>query len=294
MISILIPIYNYNVLPLVEQLYKQCLECQIDFEILCQDDASNSVLNLENQKVNLLANCSFVSLSTNVAHRENRNSLAEKAKYSYLLFVDGDSNVHNSNYIKNFIDNIKTYDIVYGGRLHPKKCPSNKQKLRWKYGIYIEDNLAINRNKTPYKSLLFNNTVIKKSCFDMVKFDKTMKKYGHDDTQLSYALSLLKSKVKHIDNQIEHGDIDSNAVFVNKMKGSLENLLHLYNEKMIDEHFVKLISLFVFLKKMKLNYLISKFYLLIEDQISRNLLGNNPKLFFFNVFRLGYLCSLKN
>ena len=44
MLSILIPIYNYNSYPLVQELHKQCLESDIDFEILCQDDASNSEL----------------------------------------------------------------------------------------------------------------------------------------------------------------------------------------------------------------------------------------------------------
>ena len=52
MLSILIPVYNYNVVPLVLELHKQCLECEIDFEILCQDDASNSELNEENEIIN--------------------------------------------------------------------------------------------------------------------------------------------------------------------------------------------------------------------------------------------------
>ena len=83
MLSILIPIYNYNVFPLVSELHKQCLELNIDFEILCQDDASNSKLNQENEKVNSLSHSSFVALTQNIAHRANRNSLVEKSKYNY-------------------------------------------------------------------------------------------------------------------------------------------------------------------------------------------------------------------
>ena len=51
MLSILIPIYNYNAYPLVLELHKQCLECEIEFEIICQDDASGSDLNIENEKI---------------------------------------------------------------------------------------------------------------------------------------------------------------------------------------------------------------------------------------------------
>ena len=66
MLSILIPIYNHNAFPLVEELHKQCLESKITFEILCQDDASQSVLNTFNEEINQLPNCSFISLKKNV------------------------------------------------------------------------------------------------------------------------------------------------------------------------------------------------------------------------------------
>lgn len=293
MLSILIPIYDYNILPLVSELHKQCVENDIDFEILCQDDNSNSDKNIENEKVNLLSFCSFISLETNIAHRENRNQLALRAKYDCLLFIDGDSNILKNNYIKNYLKNIETFDVIYGGRLHPEKCPSKSQSLRWKYGKFIEDNLAEYRKKNKYKSLLFNNTLIKKSVFDRIKFDQKMKKYGHDDTQLSYGLSLLKARVHHIDNQIEHGDIDLNKVYLSKTKNSLENLLQLYTEKKINSDFVKLISLYIILKKSKLSFLAKFFYENLEKLIFKNLESDNPSLLVYNIFRIGYLCSLK-
>lgn len=294
MLSILIPIYNYNAYPLVLELHRQCLECKIDFEILCQDDASRSNLNIFNEYVNALSNCSFVSLKENLAHRENRNSLAEKAKFDYLLFIDGDSIIIQDNYIKDYISNLLDFDIIYGGRLHPKKCPSDNQKLRWKYGKFIEDKSAENRKKEPYQSLLFNNTLIKKDCFNKVKFDKYMKKYGHDDTQLSYQLSVLKSKVNHIENPVEHGDIDINLVYLNKTKESLENLYQLHQEGKIDTEFVSIIKLQQFLRKTKLIFIISKLYTFFEKSISKNLTGSNPNLLTFNLFRVGYLCKISS
>ena len=294
MLSILIPIYNYNVYPLVLELHKQCIEANVTFEILCQDDASGSLLNIENQKINLLSNCIFIALDENLAHRENRNSLAQKAKYDYLLFIDGDSNMISSNYISNYIQNTQDFDIVYGGRLHPEICPSDMQKLRWKYGKFVEDKTFENRKKTPYQSLLFNNTVIKKECFNKVKFDSFLIKYGHDDTQISYQLSLLEAKVIHINNPIEHGDIDNNSFFISKMKNSLENLIYLYKEKKITHNFSKLISLLLLLNKLKLTYFVSKIYLLFEKVIFKQLEGKNPSLFIFNLFRIGYLCNLYN
>ncbi len=294
MLSILVPIYNYNVLPLVVALHKQCTDCGIDFEILCQDDASNSSLNAFNEQVNELSNCSFVSLKENLAHRANRNSLAAQAQFEYLLFIDGDSIIIHDNFIKKYVETLQDFDVVYGGRLHPEKCPSNHQKLRWKYGKFIEDKSAENRKKKPYQSLLFNNTVIKKVLFNKVKFDTNSKKYGHDDTQLAYEISLLKCKVNHIDNPVEHGDIDTDLVYLNKTKESLENLISLYEEEKIHIEFVRLIQLYHFLKRTKSTFIISKIHSFFESFFIKNLTGNYPHLFIFNWFRVGYLCSLQH
>lgn len=293
MLSILLTIYNYNLLPLVAELHKQCVECGIDFEILCQDDASNSHFNIENEKINFLSNCNFSILKENVGFRENKNILASRAKYNYFLIMDGDCNIINNNFIRNYIDNIDGFDAIYGGRLHPKKCPSDKQKLRWKYGKFIEDKSCENRKKSPYQSLLFNNTVISKSLFNTIKFDGNIKKYGHDDTLFSFKLMKLQSKIKHIENPVEHNDIDENLVYINKTKASLENLLDLYNDKKVDDNYIKMLRFFKFLKSTKLSFLISNIYLLFKNPINKNLKGNNPKLWVFNTFRIGYLCSLK-
>ena len=292
MLSILIPIYNYNAYPLVLELHKQCLECAIDFEILCQDDASKSVLNSENEKINSLSNCNFTELKVNIAHRQNRNMLASKAKFDNLLFIDGDSIIIRNNYISNFVSCLNDFDIIYGGRLHPENCPSNVQKLRWKYGKFIEDKSVEKRKLTPIQSLLFNNSVIKKDCFNKVKFDSHLTKYGHDDTQLSYQLSQFNPKLKHIDNPVEHGDIDTNKEYLIKSKSSLENLIELYNEGKINKDFSRLISLLLLLNKLKLTYLISVFYKISEGFLNRNLEGNNPNLFLYTIFRIGYLCEI--
>jgi hypothetical protein len=239
-----------------------------------------------------LSNCNFNELKVNIAHRQNRNSLANKAKFDNLLFIDGDSIIIRNNYISNYVSFLNDFDIIYGGRIHPKTSPSNNQKLRWKYGKFIEDKSVEKRKLSPFQSLLFNNTVIKKDCFNKVKFDSQLTKYGHDDTQLSYQLSQFNPKLKHIDNPVEHGDIDSNKDYLIKSKSSLENLIDLYHEGKINKDFSKLISLLLILNKMKLTYLISVFYKISEGFLYQNLEGNNPNLFIYNIFRIGYLCEI--
>jgi hypothetical protein len=59
MLSILIPIYNYNAYPLVKEL--QCLEATIDFEIFCIDDASNEYES-NNNPIQFISNCIYIKL----------------------------------------------------------------------------------------------------------------------------------------------------------------------------------------------------------------------------------------
>jgi hypothetical protein len=294
MISILIPIYNSNAFPLVFELQKQFQKTGIAYEILCQDDASKSPLNINNEKINSLPNCSFISLKENVAHRENRNLLAEKSKYNWLLFIDGDSKIISENYISNYLNDISLgNDIIYGGRIHSEKCPSKAQTLRWKYGKFTEDKLALAREKSKFTNLLFNNTLIKKECFNKVKFDKENKLYGHDDTQLSYQLSLLNATVLHIDNQIEHKDIDTNIEFVNKMKESILSLLRIYKSNKIPSNYVTILKFYTILKKYKISYLIGFFFKIIKPIIEKQLTSNNPSLLLFGIYRVGLICSIR-
>lgn len=294
MLSILITIYNYNLYSVVEELHKQCLDCNIPFEIITQDDASQSPFNEFNEKINKLSNCSFISLEQNVGLRQNKNLLASRAKYEYLLIIDGDCKIISSNYIKNYLENIKDNDGIYGGRIHPDEAPSDQQRLRWKYGKFMEDQIVKKRLENPYRSFLFNNTLIKKSIFEKVKFDNEFNTYGHDDTLFSFELKKINANLFHINNPIMHNDLDTNEIFYNKMKSSLKNLFLIYKNEKIEFEHSKMILLFEFLKRIRMNYLIQFIYQFFRKSIERNLIGKNPKLVVFNFFRLGYFCSIKS
>ena len=116
MLSILIPTYNYNVYPLVLELHKQCLECQIEFEIIVFDDASKSELNIENEKINSLTNCFFKILELNIGRSSIRNLLAKQSKFENLLFLDADTIPISKDFIKNYVSNIDVDEkVIYGG-----------------------------------------------------------------------------------------------------------------------------------------------------------------------------------
>lgn len=292
MLSILIPTYNYNVHPLACQLEKQALKAKIDFEIICFDDGSHSSINLKNELINSLTNSKFVAQKTNVGLSSNRNALAVASKYNNLLFIDGDSLLPDSQFINRYIKALeKNTDVIYGGRIHPEKIEANR-KLRWKYGIFREDSTAIQRNKIIYKSVLLNNTLIKKSVINTIGFEKSITEYGHEDTVFAYNLSKIKSTISHIDNPVLHGDVDLNKVYFKKTHQSLKNLNFIYKARMIEPEFATFLKVFVKIKKFKLNYLFAFIYKILSPVFAFNLTSKHPSLYVFELFRLSYFCHI--
>ncbi|WP_445736464.1 glycosyltransferase family 2 protein [Mariniflexile sp.] len=292
MISILIPTYNYNVYPLAQQLEKQALEEKLDFEIICIDDGSHSILNKENEKINSLANSKFFTLKKNVGLSNNRNALANASKFEYLLFIDGDSLLIHDDFIKSYVSNIdKNTDVIYGGRTHPENV-ENSRKLRWKYGIYREDLNASQRNKNKYKMILFNNTLIKKSVFEKIGFEKRIIQYGHEDTVFAYNLYKIQANITHLENPVLHGDVDLNPVYFDKTKKGLENLNFIYSKGLIEHDFVTFLKIFNKLKRFKLNYLFAFVHKIFYSAFKFNLTSKHPSIFLFDLFRLSYFCHI--
>jgi glycosyltransferase involved in cell wall biosynthesis len=140
-----------------------------NFEILCQDDASNSSLNALNEHVNELSNCSFVSLKENLAHRANRNSLPHKAKFDYLLFIDGDSIIIHDKFIKKYIDTLILMLFMEGCIL--KNVLLTIKNYVGNTGNLLRTNLHKPKEKT-VSIATFQQYYNQKKCFK-IKFDTT-------------------------------------------------------------------------------------------------------------------------
>jgi glycosyltransferase involved in cell wall biosynthesis len=285
MLSILIPVYNYTVLPLVNELVKQCNKRGITFEILCQDDASHSQENILNQEVNLLPNCSFFINEVNLGRGTNINSLAQKAKYDLLLILDCDTFPADDNFIQKYSDAISdsSKNIIFGGIIYEDKKPEKEQLLRWIYG-----------QKRETKSFLSSNLWIKKEIFLQYPFDETITKYGYEDLCFFSVLKKNHFEISRIENPTFHLNLETSEVFLDKTKIALENLIFLYNLKKISPEDSKIIKSFQLLKNLKLTWFSAFLFKKNQVKIERNLLSKNPSLFLFDLYKLGYFCSLNH
>lgn len=294
MLSIVIPTYNYNVVPLVLELQKQCLECEIEFEILIFDDNSKLFLD-ENQKVNNFENCRFEKLEKNIGRSAIRNLLAKKAKFNSLLFLDSDTIPIHNHFIKSYVAQINEDEkVVYGGIEYEKAKPNNSKILRWKYGNSREALPVEKRQKNPYLSLLTLNFLIHKNIFEKVSFNETIPNLRHEDTLFSYNLMEQKIKISHIENPVFHLGLDDFEVAIKKENESIVGLKYLIDHKLLPTDYVRLSKLAAKIDELKLNFVFAFLYKITRFIFLKNLSSNNPSLFIFDLYRLGNLCKLNS
>jgi glycosyltransferase involved in cell wall biosynthesis len=295
MLSVLIPIYNFDVRDLVIELKKQLTLAKVKYEIILVDDNSTKYSNL-NFQLSDLEHVSYEYLNKNIGRAKIRNYLASKAKYENLLFLDSDSGIDNKKFIENYLQNADS-EVIYGGTKYSEKEIEPEKKLHYKYGKKREALITQERQSKPYLSFRTNNFVIKKYIFKQVFFDERIKKYGHEDTLFAYELAQKGIKIKHIENPVEHLGLENNTRFIEKVKESVESLNELAKEpKIKQERFfaeIRLLKYFFNLKKYYLCWLVNLCYKLFNKPIEKNLKSYKPKLFFLDLFKLMYICSIQ-
>lgn len=282
MLSILIPTYNYNVIPLVEDVKNQCIECGLIFEILVYDDGSKSSINIKNKTINLLEHCVFKELPQNIGRSAIRNLLAKNAMYENLLFLDADVLPSKKTFIKNYFNNLNE-EVIIGGITNTYEIPKKPYKLRWLY----------TKARETRKGLHSANFIIKKKIIELKPFDETLTKYGCEDVLFFEALNKDNIKIKHIDNPIIHYGNDDANTFIKKTEQAIENLIHLIDEKKLQNKHYKVSIGYQKLKKLKLHKLVAYTYKLSKPLLIRNFNSSLPSIFLYDFYRLGYFCKIK-
>jgi hypothetical protein len=292
MISVLIPIYNFNVAKLVKDLYAQLTYANVIFEIILGDDASTQQFN--NEKLTDLSGVTYFSLPENIGRARIRNLLVEKANYPFLLFMDCDAAVSSSLYINNYIVEISRNAppvCIIGGVAYRKHKPNPKYYLRWHYGNKRESTDADIRNQKPYKSFTSFNAVFSKSIFDLVKFDESFSSYGNEDTFFGNQLRNTNIPVVHINNTLFHDGLDTNFEYVTKVETSIDNLISLLDSKKLDANFInenRLLATYFKCNKLNCIPVLRFLYKMFLPNIKQKIL-RKPSIFWFDIYKLGYL-----
>jgi glycosyltransferase involved in cell wall biosynthesis len=296
MLSILIPVYNFNIVSLVTELQKQASRAGISFEIIVLDDCSSALLRDQNKDVEKLPGVRFLELDKNIGRSRIRNRLADMALYSTLLFMDCDSEVPSDQYIKNYLPFIGQEIVVCGGNIYTTEPPEEPEYLlRWLYGIKREQIPAAKRNANPYRSFMTNNFMVSKAVFVQIQFDESIMQYGHEDTLFGLELKKRNVPIKHINNPLYHIGLEISREFLRKTSEAIENLLTLLHDGKISSEDIKdigLLKAYNFIRKYRLVSVYLFFYEFISNMVMRNLLGSNPSIFAFDLYKLSVVSHL--
>lgn len=294
MLSVLIPTYGEDVVSLVETIQKQITNLKIPYEIICFDNGSKSKTDIKNNTINSFDFCCFKALEKNGGRSKIRNLLAQNAKYEWLLFLDADVLPVKETFILNYVQTIKneSVKVIFGGLKYYDEKPADSKMLRWVYGKSREEIPLEIRQQNPRIHFTSANFIMAKEVFEQHHFDEELTKYGYEDTLLAMVLQRNAIAIKQTDNPVYHLGLDENKVFLEKTKKAVENIFLLFQNKKITSKDNKLLSVFSKVKNFKIIGLISFLHMNLSGILERNLVSGNPSLFLYDVYKLGYLCTI--
>lgn len=292
MFSICIPTYNCNVVKLVSDLSQQCEKLSVAFEILVLEDGSDKEFADENKAIENINGALHIVSLENFGRSTTRNRLADTAQYDKLIFIDCDSEIPDSLFIKRYLENYN-HAVVCGGTTYNELQYSPEISLRYTFGTKVEKTTANKRNKAPYSAFTTNNLMVSRKIFEKIRFCETLKKYGHEDSLFGFELQESKIEILHIDNPVIHTGIESNEKFLAKTRAGIENLVAMRSMDGINPKFfdhIRLCRHYKKMRKMHLLWLIRLIFMAFGKVLEKHLLkSRHPKLLLFNIYKIGYL-----
>ena len=297
MLSICIPVYNFDVSKLVLALQKEIFvrDLKADVEVILIDDGSERTFLEANRQSLKHLEVVYLELEHNIGRSKIRNLFLSHSKYNNLLFLDCDSLIVKSDFILTYLKVLQAGNkVVCGGRDYGEVPASRKKFLRWKYGSSRESKSANDRRLEPHISFLTNNFCVSKSVLISVKFDERISQYGHEDTLFGFELKKKGIDIVHIENPVLNGDIEDGEVFFKKTELGLISLWNVYqflNYSNEFSHYVKILRMLNTLDRYKLLPLIQVFFALFGKTIRNRLIEGKVNLKMFDFYKLGYLAS---
>lgn len=298
MISILIPVNDYDIVALVHSMKDGIAKVNEFCEILIGDDGSTPEYRakyqaLEGEGVRLVVS------EKNIGRSAIRNRLAMEAKGDHLLFLDADAMIKGTAeaYLLKWVPMINTARVICGGILYPETEPGDPDKiLRWKYGRLREQKKASVRNKNPHSSFSTFNFLIEKSVFSKIRFNEELKQYGHEDTLLGYQLRKAGIGILHIDNGLVHDGMETNREYLNKTKLGIENLSQLYDivtDKHTFSQAVRMLWIYNRLSTFRLTRILAGIFIRYRERMEIRLDSAKVSLYLFGFYKVCMFCTYR-
>lgn len=289
-LSVLIPAYNCNCLPLVEQLLPMLQTDLQEYEVIVSDDATvNQEIIQANEAINQLPNCRYILKPQNSGSAANRNYLGSISQYSLLLFLDCDISIPDHHFIQRYLST-SIDGVVNGGiRIIDDECL--KHNLRYRYEkAEARAHTAPLRQANRYQNFRSTNFMITRSAFERCLFDERFTRSGYEDVLYGKTLKQQHIHITHIDNPVLMTKFESNPDYVTKIERSLRTLYQFRNDL---RGYSRLLTFVSGIHLSIVRNLIRLWHRLFGKAERRNLCGSRPSLLLFKFYRLGYYLCLR-
>ncbi len=299
-VSILIPVYNYDIVALVHNLGK-AVEMVPEFcEVIIGDDGSSPEHSANYQQLARAGkSVKLYHAEKNIGRASIRNRLAEEATGDFLLFIDADAMIPGTaeNYLRKWLPYIIPGRVICGGTTYPPYPPADPDKwLRWRYGKRREERSSGERNRHPYASFSGFNFLAEKALFGKIRFNEELKQYGHEDTLLGYQLKIAGIEILHIDNPLIHDGIEPGSDFIAKTKQGVENLSFLCDKVTDKRSFaesVRLVKIYNRLSAVGANHILTKIYIRYRERMEVKLASEKGSILLFGLFKMSLFATYR-
>lgn len=290
-LSVLIPVFNYDVRPLVRALLAQAQQWPGPVEIRCLDDGSGEETRQLHQELALVPGVVYQELGQNVGRAAIRNQLAAAARYSWLLLLDNDSRLPDDQFLARYAAGRHLAPVLSGGTSYEAAPPPETAlQLRWLYGRHREARSAAVRQRAPHGQLTLNNLLIQRELFCRLGLDEKLTRYGHEDTKFGWLLRHRNVAVHHLDNPVLHDGLEPAPIFLQKTHDAVRNLVQLYQAEGLGAD-TKLLQAALRLKRWGLSEAVRTAFGLRREQVHRNLLSSRPSLRQLDALKLYWLLN---
>lgn len=298
MVSLLIPVCDYDIIALVYYMKSGIKKVQEFGEIIIGDDGSsaefkNKYQSLEGEGIRVIYS------EKNIGRAAIKNRLALEAKGDYVLFIDADTMVSGTAeaYLRKWIPYMSSARVICGGILYHESKPGDPDRLlRWKYGRKREQRKASDRNKHPHANFSTFNVLFEKSIFEKIRFNEELRQYGHEDTLMGYQLKKAGIDILHIDNGLVHEGLETNREFLNKTKLGIENLSKLYHivtDKNAFSSTVSLLRNYNLLEMARLNRILAGIFIRYREKMEIRLDSSKISLKLFGFYKICMFCTYR-
>lgn len=234
LLSVAVPYKDYAVETLAREMILQASKVSAPVEIVFADDGSQDSQHADAlQRLFAAAPvpCTLLRCARNVGRAAIRNSLAQEARGTYLLFLDADMLPDAADFLSRYLAHAEAgeLDAVCGGRSYRRltRCPEDR--LLYRYFSQTTECVSANvRNQRPFWYLLTNNLMLRRQLLIDQPFDEAYRGWGFEDAD--WAMRLRGARVLHVENTASHMDLPAEQPFLSKFDESTLNFVRISRE----------------------------------------------------------------